>query len=175
SRVSFAHEAPSRRAAHEAFFRCPIRYGADGDALAIPTDVADKPNRLGDQGVSAFLDAHLDDELNQLATDDDWDGRIRAQIAEALSDGPPSIAEVARRLGVSTRTLQRRLSENGVAFQILRDGARRDLAETLLRKTQYGLSEVAFLTGFSEQSSFNRAFKRWNGQTPAAFRQAVTL
>lgn len=68
------------------------------------------------------------------------------------------------------RTLQRRLSERGYSFQTLVDESRRQLAEQLLQQTDYSLAEVAFMTGFSEQSAFTRAFKRWAGQTPRSFR-----
>jgi len=71
---------------------------------------------------------------------------------------------------MSGRTLQRRLSDRGYSFQKVVDEARRELAERLLKGTEYPLAEVAFLTGFSEQSAFNRAFKRWAGQTPRSFR-----
>ena len=71
---------------------------------------------------------------------------------------------------MSGRTLQRRLSEQGYSFQNLVDESRRQLAEQLLQQTDYSLAEVSFMTGFSEQSAFTRAFKRWAGQTPRSFR-----
>ena len=71
---------------------------------------------------------------------------------------------------MSGRTLQRRLSERGLSYQSLIDQARRQLAQRLLRETDYSLAEVAFMTGFAEQSSFTRAFKRWAGQTPRSYR-----
>ena len=77
-------------------------------------------------------------------------------------------------LGMSGRTLQRRLSERGQSFQSLVDLSRRDFASQLLRETEYSLAEIAFLTGFSEQSGFTRAFKRWQGQTPRSYRLAST-
>jgi AraC-like DNA-binding protein len=66
--------------------------------------------------------------------------------------------------------MQRRLSDAGYSFQALIDASRRELAERLLEETGYPLAEVAFLTGFSDQSAFNRAFKRWAGQTPRSYR-----
>ncbi|MEO1115443.1 MAG: helix-turn-helix transcriptional regulator, partial [Pseudomonadota bacterium] len=84
-----------------------------------------------------------------------------------------NIADVAARLGLSARTLQRRLAAQGHAFQDLVDEARQELAVRLLRRTDYALAEVAFLTGFAEQSAFTRAFKRWRGETPAHFRRAA--
>ena len=71
---------------------------------------------------------------------------------------------------MSGRTLQRRLSEQGHSYQGLVDEARRRLAGSLLRETNYSLAEIAFMTGFAEQSSFTRAFKRWAGQTPRSYR-----
>ena len=71
---------------------------------------------------------------------------------------------------MSGRTLQRRLAEQDTSFQELVDDARRDLAKRLLRETEFSLIEVAFMTGFSEQSALTRAFKRWVGSTPGAYR-----
>ena len=70
------------------------------------------------------------------------------------------------------RSLHCRLAAHGLSFLALTDQTRRELAEGLLRDERYSLSEVAFLTGFSEQSAFTRAFKRWAGDTPAADRKA---
>jgi AraC-like DNA-binding protein len=91
-------------------------------------------------------------------------------VADALADGQPSQSQIARRLGMSVRTLHRRLAEDGQSFQSLVSRARREAAETLLRADDHSLAEIAFLTGFSDQSAFTRAFKRWTGMTPAAFR-----
>ncbi|MEM7606283.1 MAG: helix-turn-helix transcriptional regulator, partial [Myxococcota bacterium] len=99
--------------------------------------------------------------------------RVRIEVSQTLADGVPSISDTAKRLGMSSRTLQRRLSASGYTYQQLIDEARRQLAEKLLRQTEYSVQEVAFLTGFSEQSAFTRAFKRWAGQTPRSFRLAA--
>lgn len=82
------------------------------------------------------------------------------------------MADVARRLAMSDRTLHRRLAEKNLSFKTLVDTTRRQVAKNLLRTRSYSLTEVAFLTGFSEQSAFNRAFKRWTGRTPTAFLEA---
>ncbi|MEM7423891.1 MAG: helix-turn-helix transcriptional regulator, partial [Pseudomonadota bacterium] len=108
-----------------------------------------------------------------LADDQGLDRRVRIQISHALSEGVPSVSAVADRLGMSGRTLQRRLAEQGHAYQDLVDETRHDLAKRLLQRTDYALAEVAFLTGFAEQSTFTRAFKRWSGQTPATFRRGA--
>ena len=89
------------------------------------------------------------------------------------ADSRARLAEVAARIGMSSRTLQRRLSADGLAYQDLVLDARKTLSERLLRRTDYALAEIAFLTGFSDQSTFTRAFKRWNGQTPADYRRGA--
>ena len=169
--VYFRHPSPGDIAAHEAYFGCPVHYSADRDALEVSEETLSAPNRLGDQSISDFFDAHLEKELATFADDEGLDRRVRIQISQALSEGVPTVADVADRLGLSGRTLQRRLAEQGHAFQDLVDEARQDLANRLLRRTDYALAEVAFLTGFSEQSTFTRAFKRWSGQTPATYRR----
>ena len=97
--------------------------------------------------------------------------QTKNEIARALSEGLPKMAEIARRLGLSVRSFHRRLSEQGVSFQTLTEETRRDIALGMLKDDRYALSEIAFLTGYSEQSAFNRAFKRWTGSTPATYRR----
>ena len=168
--VYFKHEGPGSTAAHERHFGCPVHFGADRDALLVAHESMRAPNRLGDPSIVRFFDTHLDEELAKFDDDASLERRVRIQISQSLSEGVPSVSAVARRFDMSGRTLQRRLSDRGYSFQTLVDESRRELAERLLRETEYPLAEVAFLTGFSEQSAFNRAFKRWAGQTPRSWR-----
>lgn len=172
--VFFKHPPPPDVAAHASFFGCRIEFDADHDGIRVSRAQLDTPNKLGDIGFSEFFDERLDQELAELTEEASFKHAVARQISQSLSDGAPSVASVAERLGVSGRTLQRRLAEQDCAFQDLVDAERRRLAEQLLRKTDYALAEVAFLTGFSEQSAFNRAFKRWNGRTPSHFRRDAT-
>ena len=80
------------------------------------------------------------------------------------------MAGVAKRLAMSERTLQRRLADRDLSFKAIVETTQKQLAENLLRHGRYSLADVAYLTGFSEQSAFNRAFKRWTDQTPTEFR-----
>jgi AraC-like DNA-binding protein len=81
---------------------------------------------------------------------------------------------MAARLQLTSRTLQHRLKQNGVAFKDLVDEVRRTLALHYLRDERWSLLEVAFMLGFSEQSAFSRAFRRWHGLSPQAWRKAHT-
>lgn len=170
--VRFQHPAPPDLSAHNAFFGCPIEFEADRDGLLFSTDALTRRNRMGDEAITRFLLPHLDVELKRLEAERSLTEMVHDAVAGSLSDGVPKMPAIARRMGMSERTLQRRLSEEGLSFQALVDSARRDLAEGLLMQSDYSLAEVAFLTGFSEQSAFTRAFKRWSSQTPAAYRCA---
>jgi AraC-like DNA-binding protein len=173
--VSLKHTAPRSVSAHERYFGCPVRYGADRDALTISHDVLARPNHLADDGISRFLLSYLDAEIQSVGAETPLEALVEREISRSLSEGTPRMEEVARRLAMSDRTLHRRLSARGLSFKVLVDSTRRQVAQNLLLDSRYTLTEVAFLTGFSEQSAFNRAFKRWTGQTPTAFRQSILI
>lgn len=168
--IYFKHDAPGAPLPHERHFGCPVHFGSDKDALLIAAETMQAPNRVGDPSIVQFFDTHLEEELSKFDDDASLERRVRVQVAQSLSQGVPTVSEVAHHFGMSARTLQRRLSNRGYSFQALVDESRRELAERLLEQTEYPLAQVAFLTGFSEQSAFNRAFKRWAGQTPRSFR-----
>jgi AraC-like DNA-binding protein len=172
--VYFKHAARGDVSTYETHFGCPVLFGSPRDALLISEDTLDAPNRLGDETVVSFFDRHLEQELASVASDDGLEQRVRRAVARVLSDGVPTLSSIASELGIGSRTLQRRLSDSGHSFQSVVDTARRDLARRLLRETDYSLGEIAFLTGFSEQSAFTRAFKRWAGQTPRSYRLGPT-
>jgi len=170
--VHLSHPAPSVIAHHEAYFGCPVFFGSDRDAILISPDSINRSNKLGDEGITHFLQQHLDRELAQITVTKSLNQHTKDVIARALSEGLPKMEDVARSLGMSVRSLHRRLADDGMTFRTLTEDTRQELAEGLLRDERYSIAEVAFLTGFSEQSSFNRAFKRWAGDTPATYRKA---
>ncbi|GAB5377669.1 MAG: AraC family transcriptional regulator [Acuticoccus sp.] len=172
--VTVRHAAPHSTAAHERWFGCPVRFGSELDAILYADETLAQPNILGDEGISRYLISHLDAELSEIAEEPPLVALTKAAIAQALSEGIPKMAEIARGLGLSARTFHRRLSEHGMSFQSVTEETRRDLAEGLLRDEHHSLVEIAFLTGFSEQSAFNRAFKRWVGTTPATYRRKLS-
>lgn len=170
--VYLRHGPPRVTSAHEAYFGCPVHFGSDKDAVSISDEALAQPNHLGDDGMSQFLLSHLDAEIEKIGVEDPIEDLVRRAVSRALSEGVPKMADVARRLAISERTLHRRLAERGLKFKDQVDATRRELAETMLQKSDYTLADVAFLTGFSEQSAFQRAFKRWTGRTPAAYRKS---
>ena len=168
--VYFKHSAPSCLDGHKAYFSCPIYFDSDRDALLVSRESLQTRNYLGDESISKFFDTHLEAEMSKFADNNSLEKQVRIYISRSLSEGIPTISDVARHFSISGRTLQRRLSELGYSYQALVDESRRQLAQRLLQQTDYSLVEIAFMTGFSEQSAFTRAFKRWAGQTPRSFR-----
>lgn len=172
--VTFRHPAPGPIARYEDFFGAPVHFSAERNAIAICSDMLDLPTRLGDAAVSRFLTEHLDAELGAMTSPDSLERALAEHLSEVLSNGIPKASAVARALGMSERTLYRRLSESGQTYQEVLESTQRSLAERLLSQPAFSIPDIAFLTGFSEQSSFNRAFKRWVGQTPGAYRRATS-
>ena len=171
--VHLRHPAPRGARGHAAWFGGPVTWGSDRDGLLLRAELIDRPNRLGDAGLSAYLDGQLDAALARVrAETDDLAEAVRRAVERSLSDGVPELARVAAAMGRSERGLQRALAAEGLSFRALVDDVRRDLAEGLLVNSDYALAEIAFLAGFSEQSALTRACRRWHGVPPAAFRAA---
>jgi len=167
--VSFRHAAPPSAAEHWAFFGCPVRFGAMENSLRFDRATLAIRSRLADEGLSAYLLAELEElhgtEESSLAD------QVHRAVVDSLPDGLPTKSEIARRLGMSERTLHRRLTEEDASYRAITQRARQEAAESLLADARNSLAEVAFLTGFGDQSAFQRAFKMWTGQTPLRFRE----
>jgi AraC-like DNA-binding protein len=168
--VYFKHAPRGDTAVYESHFGCPVHFESGRDALLVSEASIEAPNKVGDASIARFFDRHLEQALTARTHDADLEQRVRAAVANVLSEGVPTLSLIAAKLNMGSRTLQRRLAEQGHSFQSVVDKARKDLAQRLLRETDYSLAEVAFLTGFAEQSGFTRAFKRWAGQTPRSYR-----
>lgn len=171
-RAQFAHQPVADPAPVEAFFGCEVRFGAEIDALVFSRAQMDAPNKVGDETIWRFFQSHLEETYPDIAGDR-IDQAVLRHIADSLSEGAPTLEDTARALGLGARTLQRRLSETGRSYQSLVEEARRALAMKLVADARYPLIEVAFLAGFAEQSSFTRAFRRWSGVTPHAYRSGA--
>jgi AraC-like DNA-binding protein len=120
-----------------------------------------------------MLKQYLERVLNEMPPEDDLLTSVRRAIGELMRDGDPKLTRVAKKIAISPRTLQRRLKEYGVDFKKLMDDTRRRFALNYLRARKNTLTEVAYLLGYSELSAFNRAFKRWTGSTPLAYRRTA--
>lgn len=171
--VSFRHAQPASTEPYRDYFQCPIRFEDRVNALHLSNATLDTRTRLADEGLSAFILATLDD-LKEERSERPLEAQVYSAVTDSLPDGRPRKSQIARRLGMSERTLHRHLADRGHTFQSIANRAQREAAESLLVNGDSSLAEVAFLTGFSDQSSFTRAFKGWTGHTPLGFREAVS-
>lgn len=168
--VSFKHSPRGDPEVYASHFGCPVHFETQRDALLVSKESLESPNKVGDAMIAQFFDRHLDQELAKIADEQDLKWRVRQAVAQTLSEGIPALSSIASKIGLGARTLQRRLADENCTYQDLVDQARRELAQQLLQETDYSLAEIAFLTGFAEQSGFTRAFKRWSGKTPRSYR-----
>ncbi|WP_169796730.1 helix-turn-helix domain-containing protein [Chondromyces crocatus] len=166
--VSWIHPERDQQAACEAFFGAPNHFGCEEDALAFDASLLDCPLLTADPAVSLALDEHVR-RLGDRARRDEFVEAVRVAVARTLP-GAPKVSLLARALGVSTRTLQRRLSERGTHLQALLDEVRRERAVALLEDPKVPIATLAERLGFAESAPFFRAFRRWTGTTPAVFR-----
>jgi AraC-like DNA-binding protein len=170
-RVHFSHPRPADISEHERVFECPVQFGATACQLVIARDVWDTPRAGTNPVLFEVLESHARMLLDQLPQEPDTVSRVRQAIEGELRGGSPKLETVARHLAMSPRTLQRRLKDEGVVFNDLLDHLRFRAAKDYLTQRDIAGSEVAYLLGFAEPSSFNHAFKRWSGQTPTEYRR----
>ncbi len=173
-RILFGHPRPARTGEHARILGVPIRFDAPV-SVALAFDAADlqRPVPHADRRLLPIVQRHLDERLAAHDDDGGWLAGVRESVALGVCDGPPSIEAVAARLGLSVRTLQRRLGAQGIVFKRLVDEVRRELALRYLADGKSDLTEIAFLVGYSELSAFDRAFRRWTGSTPRAHQKRL--
>ncbi len=170
--VNFTMESPGNSTEHERIFGCPIRFGQTRAQLAVSRETWDLPVSGSNSALFGVLEEHatrLLDELSSAQPPSLLD-KVRAVLREELGGGDVSAVHVAKRLGFGERTLQRRLGEAHTTYVEVLANAREKMACEYLREPGISLTEVAFLLGFAEQSSFTRAFKRWTGKPPGDWR-----
>jgi len=171
--VSFRHPRPADVREHEALFRCPVQFGAEATALAFDTRYLELPLPQANVAVRRVMDALCERLLAEYGsiTDPPWLAACRGAILRSFERGVPSLTSVASAVELGPSQLRAYLAMHGLTFRGLVDDLRRQLALGYVRDPAFKLVEIASLLGFSEQSAFQRAFKRWAGMTPGHYRR----
>lgn len=163
TRVWFVHARPRDLGPVHAFFGTrELEFGAEDDGFELPEETLDRPLRGHDPRLLATMDSLVRPEEPARS----WADRVERAIA--LPD--VTLESAARALHASPRTVQRRLEEEGTSFSEVLDRARAALARRLLRETDRKLADVASAVGYSDLAPFSRAFRKWTGTPPGAFR-----
>jgi AraC-like DNA-binding protein len=150
-------------------FGCDIRFGTTEDSILLDREIVDAPLPSANIPLANTFDNILTAQLANFF-DDDIVSRCKTHLLRQLTSGPPSAQEMAAALAMSQRTLQRRLGDEGLTYQSLVDETRHELARRYLDDAGKSVTEITFLLGFSEQSAFTRAFRRWSGMSPTMYR-----
>jgi AraC-like DNA-binding protein len=173
--VRLMHAEPSYAAEYEKSFGVPVRFNAPFNTVVIRRARLAVPMSRANPRMSDAFQIHARQLLDKLRQGDGVAGRVREEIAVQLGTGAVSMHATAKRLAMSVATLRRRLEEEGETFAGIVDDLRKRLAERYLNEQRLTINEVAFLLGFASAAAFNRAFKRWTGMPPAAYRKGRLL
>jgi AraC-like DNA-binding protein len=149
----------------------PDAEGVGWGVLIMNAEALEQTSPKGDPQMFALFDKQAEALLAKVPAEVTTSDLVRREIVAALPSGTPALADVARSLATSERTLRRRLADEQTSFQALLESCRSTLAGRYLERRDLALSEIAFLLGFSEPSPFYRAFRRWFGQSPEQYRQ----
>ncbi|TCL10100.1 AraC family transcriptional regulator [Shimia isoporae] len=174
SRISFAHHRAKNKEAFTQYFQCPVAFDQPSNELVFSKPDLDLPLSTADSALYQILRQHCDMVLERTPTSrSDIRVQVEGKIVDLLSTGQANIEVVSRDLGMSSRTLARRLGEAGTTYQKVLSNLRRALAERYLKDGAMSQTEIAFLLGYSDVSSFASAFKRWTGHSPGDERRMI--
>lgn len=177
-RVSFVFPAPTDRqaaAAYQRFFACSVSFSAASTQVVFCASVLALPLPRSEAGVRQLLDRQAQAALLALPESDAFARALQQCMLRLLPEGRLDLPQVAAELHISVRSLQRRLDARGQSWRELLDGLRQQLAQQYLADPALLLSDIALLLGFSEQSAFNRAYRRWCNETPLKARRRLLL
>ena len=172
TRVRLKRQSPGAELeqAYHQRWNCPVQFGADEDSITLKQELMNTRLRQPDPMLRKTLEAHALTQLASLDTDTDLTSRVKHSIQQQLLHGITRQDMVAEDLGITSRTLQRKLSQEGVSYQKLLDEVRQKMAEDYLLNSDLTIPDIALRLGYSETTSFHRKFKAVVGKTPGEFR-----
>ena len=173
-RVDFTFDQPDDDSEHRRIFDCDLRYGQPVSQLVLSRTVWERSTEVSDPALFTVLEQHAGLLLEKTPRTAGIVGKVRKAIVAELAGGNPTLARVARRLALGERTLQRKLSDVDAVFGALLEDERERAAKAYLIEGSVSTAETAFLLGFSDQSAFTRAFRRWTGKPPARWRAGLS-
>ncbi|WP_061363590.1 AraC family transcriptional regulator [Ectopseudomonas mendocina] len=171
-KVEIEFPAPEYDERYEALFGCPVEFNAGANRLRLGNEALAQRNPQHCPGTWRHLVELCERELDQLTRTRSLRERVIQLLGPLLHGHEPDLDEVAHSLHLPSWTLRRKLAEEGTQFRTILNDTRRDLATAYIRDTELAFGEIAYLLGFASAEAFQRAFKRWLGQTPGDYRRA---
>lgn len=171
--VELAHAPPADPALYRAWFDAPVTFDRDVTQLVLPRSALGITLASADPKLLAILTRAADELASHRPEDPTVTAQVARVLREALRQDEGSVELIAKRLGMTPRSLQRRLKDENTSFNAVRESVRQELSQRYLAE-KLSIAEISFLLGFSEPSAFFRAFKRWTGMTPVEARRAAT-
>jgi AraC-like DNA-binding protein len=170
--AQFEHDAPAGTCAmHERVFRAPLRFAQPANRLVFANAALDQPHGAADPGLAMVLERHIAELMRAPDAADDLVQSVRRMIGAALGHEKITIEFLAARLGLSPRSLQRRLGEAGTSLRQLLREHRQAMADLQMGGGQRSQASIAEALGYSDGTAFWRAFKSWTNTTPSAYRK----
>ncbi|OUS26435.1 hypothetical protein A9Q99_18035 [Gammaproteobacteria bacterium 45_16_T64] len=170
--LSFKHALPVDKKPIEDSLECPCEFLARENKVVAYRESLQFSSSYRDPRMKKILRDHAEMVIKSLSQDDDLIDSIRNYVIDKIADGAPTLTMVAQEFGVNERSLQRTLAKHEITFQELVDELRMKLAKSYIRDG-YTFLDTALLLGYSEQSSFHRAFKRWTGMSPSLYKKGL--
>lgn len=170
--VQIEFDAPDYLQRYEALFGCPVEFASDNNRLRLDQATLAQRNPEHCPGAWQHLLELCEAELEQLTRTRSLRERMAQLLGPMLKGQEPDLSQLADRLQLPVWTLRRKLAEEGTSYRAILNDTRRDLAMAYIRDTESAFGEIAWLLGFSSAEAFQRAFKRWSGQTPGEYRRA---
>lgn len=168
-RVELTRKGPVHGALTD-YISAPVLCGRSRNLIVLSSADLDRPFAAYNPEMLAVLAPALANSLTEMKAQSSIADQVKVVIKRRLASGKPDVEEIARELGTSERTLQRRIANGGTTFRRLLDEARHEIGQQMLASGANGIDEIAFLLGYQDTSSFYRAFRSWEGVTPAQWR-----
>jgi len=170
--VGFDHNRTESHTEYERIFKCSIKYNCEYTYMLFSKEQVDAKVVTSDFNLLRILVSYANQQLESLQAAEGFESKVKRSIMNLMSPNFPTVAEVATNLNLSSRTLQRKLGEENSSFKEVLESTKKEMALNYLSQKQYEIKMIADLLGYSDTSAFNRSFKRWTSQSPAAYRQA---
>ncbi len=171
--IHFKHDPKLDASIYEEILGCPCYFSRAENRIWVNQKVLAFSSQYRDPRLKKILEQNALAFLQTLGDDDDLVRQVKTLITESIAQRAPTVAEVAESLGMSDRALQRSLAKHNTSFQELIDDVRQGLAKKYIEQ-RYPFLDIALLLGYSEQSAFHRAFKRWTDMSPSSYRKSLS-